>query len=555
MTGTISTDILNYLPGYMRDEDGVKAFFAGIDPATGNPVTYGTNPLTGLPYQAGVGGFLQQLADAVNTFRYYNDFQNCPINQLNDFVAQYGIVFPPAMSEESRRKFARDVIQFNRANGSIRTLDYIFSIIGIAVEIQYAWMLDTAIIAAQNQTANFDYIFSNPSLTGTTYLDYITVTDGGSGYTGTPTAAFSGGGGTGAAATVNVVSNVVVSLTVTDWGSGYTSAPTIVISGGGGINATATATMSLPQRPDGTATFADGVYFFGTSQTTSIYYPKIPIKFERYVPGAYVNPSGYIVAKLPYVYMNVTSHNYNTLTANWTDPTTGIVYPFSSTDKFTLIEQITNYFLDIVRPSNVVFLSLATPFSLSDTITSTVLDENVEIVYINAGLKYDGSAAYGTYIDRTVFGINFGGFEYGESTMIQAGQVFGTGDGTTVAFNVGSSENYPVYKSDWQGNQLQYSTPRTELMTYTDVTTNWGTAGSTDITIGIDATAGPDGGPCVYGQEGTGVNTYHGISTPHCDTAINIGDYFVCVTDFALTPGYTNNENKLSVYLDRKSVV
>jgi hypothetical protein len=105
----------------------------------------------------------------------------------------------------------------------------------------------------------------------------VDVTAGGSGYTSNPTVAFSGGGGSGAAATaergkvtgitvtaagsgytsdptVTIGSvatatatrtdNTVTGITLTAVGSGYTSAPTITISGGGGSGATAIATLS-----------------------------------------------------------------------------------------------------------------------------------------------------------------------------------------------------------------------------------------------------------------------------------------------------------------------
>ena len=72
----------------------------------------------------------------------------------------------------------------------------------------------------------------------------ITVTAAGSGYTSNPTVTFSGGGGSGAAATANRTGNTVTSITVTNAGSGYTSAPTVAITGGGGSAATATSALS-----------------------------------------------------------------------------------------------------------------------------------------------------------------------------------------------------------------------------------------------------------------------------------------------------------------------
>lgn len=67
----------------------------------------------------------------------------------------------------------------------------------------------------------------------------VTVTAPGSAYTGA-TVSFSGGGGSGAAATASVVGGQVVGIIVTNPGSGYTSAPTVAIAGDG-TGATATA--------------------------------------------------------------------------------------------------------------------------------------------------------------------------------------------------------------------------------------------------------------------------------------------------------------------------
>jgi hypothetical protein len=55
------------------------------------------------------------------------------------------------------------------------------------------------------------------------------ITDGGSGYTNTPTVRIIGGGGSGAEAVAVVSNGVVTSITVTNAGSGYTSTPLIVI--------------------------------------------------------------------------------------------------------------------------------------------------------------------------------------------------------------------------------------------------------------------------------------------------------------------------------------
>ena len=72
-----------------------------------------------------------------------------------------------------------------------------------------------------------------------TSIDRILVTNSGFGYTEAPTITFSGGGGTGAAATcsINTVSNSIVRFTITQSGVGYGTAPTVTI----GVPAGATA--------------------------------------------------------------------------------------------------------------------------------------------------------------------------------------------------------------------------------------------------------------------------------------------------------------------------
>jgi len=74
-------------------------------------------------------------------------------------------------------------------------------------------------------------------------VDAVMVTAPGSNYTSAPTVVFSGGGGTGAAATaiINSTTRVVTSVRMTSPGSGYTSLPSVSFSGGGGSGATATA--------------------------------------------------------------------------------------------------------------------------------------------------------------------------------------------------------------------------------------------------------------------------------------------------------------------------
>lgn len=88
----------------------------------------------------------------------------------------------------------------------------------------------------------------------------IRVTAGGTSYATPPTVVFTGGSGTGAAATAFIsISGVVTHIVVTNGGSGFASAPTISFTGGGGSGATATAQVG------GTVTFTAGAGGYNTS--------------------------------------------------------------------------------------------------------------------------------------------------------------------------------------------------------------------------------------------------------------------------------------------------
>lgn len=82
---------------------------------------------------------------------------------------------------------------------------------------------------------------ANPPVVTVSGVEYITVTNGGSGYTSAPTVGFSGGAGSGAVAVALVESGAVTMVVVTTKGTGYTSAPTVSFTGGGGSSAAATA--------------------------------------------------------------------------------------------------------------------------------------------------------------------------------------------------------------------------------------------------------------------------------------------------------------------------
>jgi len=92
------------------------------------------------------------------------------------------------------------------------------------------------VIGGRQATATAQIDKGSGSITG------LTVLDPGSGYLQPPGISFTGGGGSGAAATPNMAFGGVI---VTSGGSGYTSPPTITLTGGGGHDAAAQAILQV----------------------------------------------------------------------------------------------------------------------------------------------------------------------------------------------------------------------------------------------------------------------------------------------------------------------
>lgn len=97
----------------------------------------------------------------------------------------------------------------------------------------------------------------------------ITITNGGAGYTTTPTVTISGGGGSGATVqSVSISGGAVTAITLSNKGSGYTTAPTITISdpdtpGVLASTATAKAVLSSNDLPNNTTVYS----FIGVADT------------------------------------------------------------------------------------------------------------------------------------------------------------------------------------------------------------------------------------------------------------------------------------------------
>jgi hypothetical protein len=96
------------------------------------------------------------------------------------------------------------------------------------------------------------------------FASAIAVTAGGTGYTTAPPITFTGGGGSGMAATATVSGGVVTGITLTNPGQGYTSAPVVNI-GGPGTGAHATATMQIAPVASIIETVQGFVFLFDTT--------------------------------------------------------------------------------------------------------------------------------------------------------------------------------------------------------------------------------------------------------------------------------------------------
>jgi hypothetical protein len=80
-----------------------------------------------------------------------------------------------------------------------------------------------------------------------TSVEKILITNAGFGYTEAPTITFTGGGGTGVAATcsINTTSNGIVRYIITDGGIGFGTAPIVTVSAGGGTGAVGLASIGI----------------------------------------------------------------------------------------------------------------------------------------------------------------------------------------------------------------------------------------------------------------------------------------------------------------------
>jgi len=135
-------------------------------------------------------------------------------------------------------------VKGNLFNGdSIIGSHYGPSVINGYQTFRYLDIADT--IQLSSSATAIQSILSMNASTYSSYLNFIIVTSGGSGYTSAPTVNIAGSGG--ASAQAFIFGGVVLGIRMTNFGSGYISSspPAVSFTGGGGTGAAATAYIGL----------------------------------------------------------------------------------------------------------------------------------------------------------------------------------------------------------------------------------------------------------------------------------------------------------------------
>jgi hypothetical protein len=126
----------------------------------------------------------------------------------------------------------------------------------------------------------------------------------GSGYTA-PTVSFSGGGGSGVAATVTQSGGAVNTISFSSYGSGYTSAPTATISDPSGTG----ATLACGVISANTFDMIDAHLYWGTQRYTLLWSPfsLFSSKYRPYTAAAYQRqPAGWAIYGLQSIFVGPT---------------------------------------------------------------------------------------------------------------------------------------------------------------------------------------------------------------------------------------------------------
>ena len=133
---------------------------------------------------------------------------------------------------------------------------------------------------------------------GSTSINAVSVTAGGTGYSFAPYVDLIGGSGSGATAIATVTGGQVTAITITNGGSGYTDAglPQVVISGGGGTNATGLASIAVKEQLQPKAIQELFTLDYGRMNATmGVEIPSTNGLNQTTIPYGYIDPTTEIV--------------------------------------------------------------------------------------------------------------------------------------------------------------------------------------------------------------------------------------------------------------------
>ena len=88
------------------------------------------------------GQYLDKLRSEIDSLKYNKDWSQSSVSQLSDYADHINLQFPQAISDEVLRVAVRDIVEIYRHKGTERTLRWIFKVIGLDINIRYAWLLN-----------------------------------------------------------------------------------------------------------------------------------------------------------------------------------------------------------------------------------------------------------------------------------------------------------------------------------------------------------------------------------------------------------------------------
>jgi len=262
---TPSTALIRGLSNYQMDEN--------IDPVdVGTSVNFVSKTHTTAGFTRIFGMIPQGMGQApkvVDVGRIVAEYVPATITALtaspqNSFIAMYGTTLDKVYFYRTYSDGEKDIMQTwfdwelpGNAHFIEVDSDTMYSIIktGTGASARYnlcsATMTQTPeeeiIVTAEGQQVNPHMDFYKATTAISQYpVESVTITNGGSGYSGTPTVAIAApASGTQATGTATVAGNAVTGITITNPGKGYDPAnpPAVTFSGGGGSNAAGTAVV------------------------------------------------------------------------------------------------------------------------------------------------------------------------------------------------------------------------------------------------------------------------------------------------------------------------